>query len=119
MKKPKIFKDKMWGVYSKWGMHRAFQYKNDALAFVAKWDCHNMDIYYSIVKGTLLRGSVGSARKIKARIKQKAVSELTIEAVFCLKLSPLPPARRCFYYTKIPFERTPAARAAVMTVPCQ
>ena len=52
MKKPKIFKDKMWGVYSKWGMHRTFQYKKDAEDFVNRFQSHNMDIVYSIVKGT-------------------------------------------------------------------
>ena len=53
-KKPKIFKDKMWGVYSKWGMHQAFQYKADAEAFVEKFQSHNMDIYYSIIKGQFI-----------------------------------------------------------------
>jgi len=54
MKKPKVFKYKMWGVMSKWGMYRAFQYKSDAVAFVEKFQNHNMDIYYTVVKGVFM-----------------------------------------------------------------
>lgn len=50
-KKAKVFKDTMYGVYSKWGMYRAFQYKEDAQNFIDKFNSHNMDIVYYQVKG--------------------------------------------------------------------